>query len=160
MDTKICCSCKTSKLINEFWKMKSRKDGLDPRCAKCASKQKAQSTQRTKIKDPKAFNERRKRYRRTYCLNHPDRIDAYNHKRNLRRKFNMTVDEYNSLLNKQNGVCAICFELPVTKRLAVDHDAETSVIRGLLCANCNTAIGLLKHNLQRLDSAKNYLQNG
>jgi len=139
--------------------MCTRKDGLDPRCKLCARAAKRASSIRVKQADPLAYLKRRRRYVNTYKSNHPDKIDAYNHKRNLRRKFGMTVEQYEQLLTIQNGVCAICFQPPVTKRLAVDHDKETGQIRGLLCVNCNTAIGLLKHDIRNIDNAKTYLLN-
>lgn len=54
----------------------------------------------------------------------------------------MTAEEYDSLFEQQNGVCAICFQ-PEThfKFLAVDHNHITGEIRGLLCHSCNLSLG-------------------
>lgn len=57
-----------------------------------------------------------------------------------RRGIILTVTEYDSLLKKQNGVCAICGKPPKKTRLAVDHDHKTGRVRGLLCFFCNFRI--------------------
>lgn len=60
----------------------------------------------------------------------------------LIKKFGISLDEYNSILDRQFGVCAICHGVEKTGRsLAVDHDHKTNRVRGLLCSKCNTAIG-------------------
>src|ERR1035441_8308495 len=51
--------------------------------------------------------------------------------------YGLSEDAYNNRLEKQNGVCAICFALPTTQQLRVDHDHNTGAVRGLLCAKCN-----------------------
>ena len=67
----------------------------------------------------------------------------------VKADFGITKVEYNELLEKQKGVCALC---PATdsgdgRPLFVDHCHETGRVRGLLCKQCNTAIGLLGDNL-------------
>jgi len=81
-----------------------------------------------------------------------------NYKHHLKRTWNLTLEDYDALLESQNGGCAICGALPINRRLSVDHDHETGEIRGLLCSNCNTGIGLLGEDLTRLASAMNYLR--
>lgn len=81
-------------------------------------------------------------------------------------KYNMTIAQHVALLDAQGGVCAICGGTnPNGYRLAVDHDhaccpGNTSCgrcVRGLLCAGCNTAIGHVKDDPQRLRKAADYL---
>ena len=57
-----------------------------------------------------------------------------------RAELNVTLDEYEALLEAQGGVCALCGNPPKTRRLDVDHDHRTGLIRGLLCSRCNQAI--------------------
>jgi len=66
---------------------------------------------------------------------------------NYKTRYGISVEEYEEIFAKQNGVCAIC-EKPenLTKdgklhALAVDHNHETLQVRGLLCMNCNTRLG-------------------
>ena len=79
----------------------------------------------------------------------------------LRRNFGITQEEYDELLAKQNGVCAICEEKQSRKgrlNLAVDHSHETGEIRGLLCDPCNQGLGSFKDSPELLDKAKEYLR--
>lgn len=68
-------------------------------------------------------------------------------------------ERYAKLLRYQNGVCAICKTKPNGKKLAVDHDHKTNRTRGLLCSNCNTAIGMLRDDIQFLKNAIDYLES-
>ncbi len=75
----------------------------------------------------------------------------------------MSVEDYDTLLEKQGGGCAICEAKvePVKqfKFLAVDHDEESGDVRGILCSNCNQGIGLLKHCPNIIAAAAAYCQN-
>lgn len=86
----------------------------------------------------------------------------------LKCVFGISKEEYNNFLQKQNNVCAICKKPETRTRklksgeivfrsLAVDHDHKTKKVRGLLCASCNTAIGLLKESPEILRSALEYI---
>lgn len=76
----------------------------------------------------------------------------------LRYQFGITLDEYRAKESEQEGKCAICgCACPTGRSLAVDHNHETGEVRGLLCANCNRAIGLLKEDPDRLLAAAAYL---
>ena len=80
-------------------------------------------------------------------------------------KYGISLNDYNDLLIKQNGVCAICF-CPETgkgvhkgvKTLAVDHCHGTGKVRGLLCNNCNCLLGYAKDNLKVLAKAIQYIK--
>lgn len=57
-----------------------------------------------------------------------------------------------------SGGCDICGrECPSGRKLAIDHDHDTGAFRGLLCANCNRALGLLQDDAGRLRRAAEYL---
>lgn len=69
--------------------------------------------------------------------------------------------KYAEILTAQRGACAICKSTLNSSRytkLAVDHDHLTGKVRGLLCTNCNTAIGLMKDSPLRLRAAASYLE--
>ena len=82
----------------------------------------------------------------------------------LKKLYGITLDEYNALLEKQSGVCAICRQSETmqikgkTVKLAVDHCHGSGTVRGLLCTACNRAIGLLKHDKEILQAAIHYLK--
>ena len=83
----------------------------------------------------------------------------------LKSLFGITLEDYNRMLEAQNGVCAICGkeETEVDKRInkkrnvCVDHNHTTGKVRGLLCGKCNKMLGLIKDNKQALLNAINYL---
>ena len=78
----------------------------------------------------------------------------------LKCNYDISLEEYNDLLNKQNGVCAICEKACSTgRRLCVDHDHKTNKVRGLLCLNCNRGIGNFKDSISTLRNATAYLEN-
>lgn len=89
-------------------------------------------------------------------------MDAYRFK-----KFGLSPEGYLAMLEKQQGLCAVCGKPETaksrsagraTKALAVDHDHETGKIRGLLCQRCNTALGLLREDEGIVQSLLAYLR--
>lgn len=77
----------------------------------------------------------------------------------LKRRYKLTVEQYNAMLEVQNGVCALCENPPAENdRLCVDHDADSKAVRKLLCRQCNVGLGNLKHNPKLLRRAANYLE--
>lgn len=78
----------------------------------------------------------------------------------LMRKFGIDSDTYDTMLVEQNGVCAICKRSCVSGRsLAVDHCHSTGRVRGLLCCNCNRALGLLEDNIEFMGSMLDYMKD-
>lgn len=76
-----------------------------------------------------------------------------------RRKYGINLEQYDAMLKAQQGVCAICdTSCDTGMNLAVDHCHVTNKVRGLLCKNCNTAIGLLKENVENMNKAINYIK--
>jgi hypothetical protein len=84
--------------------------------------------------------------------------------RELQRKYGITAQEYDSLLQAQNGVCAVCGnpeKITMYKKvisLCVDHCHTTGKIRGLLCSACNKALGALEDSPERVEALLNYIQ--
>jgi hypothetical protein len=56
------------------------------------------------------------------------------------KQLGVTPEEYDRLLAKQDGHCALCPAVPKTRRLDTDHDHKTGQVRGLLCHRCNRAL--------------------
>ena len=69
----------------------------------------------------------------------------------------MTLNDYDEMLEKQNGVCAICGKEPNGKRLHVDHCHETGVVRGLLCFRCNFGLSYFGEDIKKIKKAYEYL---
>ena len=78
----------------------------------------------------------------------------------LEKRYGVSQEEYEQWQIIQNHSCAICglHEQESPKALAVDHCHITGIIRGLLCSNCNRAIGLLKDTPALLRAAADYLE--
>ena len=100
--------------------------------------------------------EKIKAYNKAYCEKNKERKKA----NQLKRSFGIGLHEYNLMLTEQKGKCACCgiHQNELTMSFAVDHDHDTGLIRGLLCGNCNTAIGKLGDNIEGLMKALNYLE--
>lgn len=111
--------------------------------------------------NPEEYREQRREYAKQYRLKHPKKSKC----QCLRKDYNITLEEYEVILEKQNGTCDICDkEETATKRgtkeprmLAVDHCHETGKVRGLLCSKCNTALGSFKDSKELLRKAIQYL---
>lgn len=134
---KVCPRCEEKKKIEKFSKDTTKLDCHTVYCKVCMQKR-----QRLDYAyNPVLFRERAKKY--------------------FLAKLGMNVSDYVKEEKIQNRVCAIC-KLPevrechgVPQRLAIDHNHNTMTFRGLLCAKCNTALGLFNvdnlgiQNLQR-----------
>jgi hypothetical protein len=104
------------------------------------------------------------KYMREYRKARPDVM----RKIDIKKKFGLEYDEYLKLLESQNNICAICKQ-PETKldyrtgnvlNLSIDHCHASGKIRGLLCMDCNRAIGMLNDDVSILESAISYLKKG
>lgn len=95
-------------------------------------------------------------YMKNWRTNNPDKQKAIKKTATL-KQYNLTLQEYDNLLSRQDGKCAICGSLPNKKDLAVDHDHITGKVRGLLCTNCNLILGLANDNPEILENLINYL---
>jgi hypothetical protein len=78
------------------------------------------------------------------------------------KQYGLTLESYDELLQEQGGVCKICLTddprgQSKAGRFYVDHNHRTGQVRGLLCNDCNTAIGLLKDSPAIAEVAHQYL---
>lgn len=80
--------------------------------------------------------------------------------RTLRVKYGLTPEQYLEILAFQEGRCAICKRWPRSRRLNVDHEHSTGIVRGLLCWDCNKTLAWYKDEAEAFIRAANYLQNG
>lgn len=128
--TKKCNKCKKVKPLEDFNNSLKTKDGKGYQCRQCDS-------------------DHCKKYYREHKQERLDANRIYQEKNpsvyrasRYRRRYGITLEEYNTLLEFQKGVCAICGKPEMMhKQLVVDHDHKTGKVRGLLCTNCNKALG-------------------
>lgn len=140
IETKTCRTCKETKPIIEFHKRKDGKAGTRSSCVDCTRKKNLEYYHNKGGKELQA-----------------DR--SYKH--NL-KKYGLTEEDYNGLLEDQQGRCAICRsdESHRTERrynLFVDHCHSTGKVRGLLCHHCNVGLGHFKDQQDLLTKAIEYL---
>lgn len=175
---KVCCACKELLTTASFNKLTAAKDGLYPSCRDCTNANKRQSwaasseENRARRRAEYAADlrgrrtEQSRKAREAWAARETD-LDLRTYRdRHLRRKFGISVDEYDRMHDAQNGLCAVCNEPETdadyrTKRLrflAVDHCHDSGAVRGLLCRRCNTALGLLLESPDRVEALLAYLR--
>lgn len=106
---------------------------------------------------PSNSPENRKIVDKKYRDNNKNKIRGYK----LIKNYGITLDEYNTMFDNQKGRCAICntHQDILRKRLVVDHDHNTNVVRGLLCDKCNRGLGHFNDDIEIITKAVEYLSN-
>ena len=141
-ETQKCTGCQEGKPVSGF-SVRGHRDGRPlyrSRCKEC------QATQA-----------------RGWYHGNKEQAGSTTRRRNLRKNYAITENEYAALLEKQDGVCAICDQSErshrngAPNRLSVDHCHRTGVVRGLLCHACNRALGLFNDDVARMEAAFRYL---
>ena len=128
---KRCPQCKNTKKLDEFYDSGLSNNGKASHCKICSKI--------LEVKFRASKEERHEKY-----MNRREQVFAAK----LKRKFGITIEEYNLKLNNQDYKCAICEKTNIEngKNLAVDHCHKTGKVRDLLCANCNAAVGFVNEN--------------
>jgi hypothetical protein len=121
--------------------------------------------------------EKRKAYRCKKCVAQcvretTDPVNNADYK--LQRNYGISLEEYNKILESQGGTCGVCRRLPQKIRLSVDHKhlkgerqikreggqaIIRALVRGILCWQCNTALGKFNDDPELLERAADYLRN-
>ena len=163
---KKCTKCKQDKSISEFRKDKSRLNGIASTCNLCNNILQKEWYDKNKnhiknyskerySKNKISIQNRRKELRKLDPEKYKAKAREIYKKNPLSSKVqswkqagikNMTIQRYNELLMIQNNCCIVC-KIPqekLSRKLDVDHNHITGEVRGLLCLNCNQALGRLK----------------
>jgi len=82
-----------------------------------------------------------------FVLNNPEKIKLHRLKCSLKKRYKLTLDQYNEMYRKQESKCGICgiHENQITKKLNIDHDHRTGKSRELLCQKCNIALSYFEN---------------
>jgi len=85
-------------------------------------------------------------------------------KKKLKEKYQLTLSEYDDLLENQGFRCKICdkaiFDVVGEKATAyVDHCHHLGSVRGILCNNCNTGLGHFRDDPKLLQKAIEYVNH-
>lgn len=102
--------------------------------------------------------EKRKEADKRFKRNNP----LYNVEKHLKGSYGISIEDYNFLLQQQQFKCQCCgieSEKAQRGKLFVDHCHNSGKIRGLLCQQCNTALGMVKDNVETLYKLATYLLN-
>lgn len=162
METRVCATCKAEKPLTEFWRTatKKNKGHHSTRCEPCVQLGRDRTS-------PRECN---------YCSAMKPVGDFYRHANGtsiMRKcracftrlgvlgKYQLSIGQFNSILEQQNGQCGICgCSLGQTRytQPCVDHYHATGKVRGILCHGCNTALGFFKESPIRLTAALAYLE--
>lgn len=157
---RFCCECREHKLLEYFYKSNPRQ------CTPCHIR----LCEEWKKRNPERAAEIRKRTKKK----HQDKWN--NHYRSKRQndsefrdkhrlqtklsKYKIDENFYGELCDKYCDGCVICgIDLPANK-LQIDHCHITGQIRGLICRDCNWAIGHFKDSISALENAIEYLKDG
>jgi Autographiviridae endonuclease VII len=160
---KRCKQCDETKPLDDFYRDSGCRDGHRPECKRCnLARRKAayradpapviERAKRWQAENPERYAQRQREYRESGKKAIADR------KSHLKRKYGLTVEQYEAMLDAQGGVCFICRETPGDLPLHVDHDHTTGDVRGLLCIRCNNALGLFQESPALFQAAADYLR--
>ena len=132
--SKICKLCKIGKdPVKDFYIRNVEKGTRRAVCKKCLN-----SNQYNYLR-------RNCKNRRNWCLKHFYGVD---------------LNWYNETFEEQEGRCAACYkhQSELEKALAVDHCHQSKKVRGLLCSNCNSALGMSHDSIKTLLNLVKYLE--
>jgi Recombination endonuclease VII len=160
---KTCRGCRKSLDESEFSVCRRNRDGRQTRCRSCQRKYQSEHKEAYRLASSAwrhGHAEQRQAHVRKWNEGHPESWRAAHY-----RRYGLTIDQVETMRDAQQGLCKICQRPEYrrgaggrVKRLSVDHCHETKRVRGLLCHDCNTAIGLLQHSTEMLRRAAMYLE--
>ncbi len=131
---RVCTQCAEGKPLDEFRRHSRSLNGHLRECKACFS---------TRVKS-------------WYLESGKHQVRTTSRRNHLLRNYGLTADQFNEMLDKQDGRCAVCGE--PGKRLFVDHDHATGDVRSLLCHHCNLALGFAGDSVETLQRLITYLQ--
>ncbi len=147
-ETDNCVDCGCEKPV-------SRSGRRNPRCVPCYKKHKIAGEKKWRLENPKKARETRE--------NWEERNPGWQRRACLKRLYGVTVAEYNLMIERQEGLCAICEEpLGENRRAhAVDHDHSdkgSDSVRGVVHDKCNALLGHIEKNSSLLPKIAAYLR--
>jgi len=156
IEFKYCPRCKKTKFVNQFGTRKHPVRGSNPKsyCKSCESSNSGEYQKRNKDKA--------NAYRDKYRANNQKSLRVTELRRQAKIK-GYDPDEAQAIFEQHDGKCDICRRTPKEansskKYLSIDHCHSTNKIRGMLCNNCNLALGMLQDSPELLAKAIEYIK--
>lgn len=177
MGQKPCAKCKVEKDLDAFPERKASKDGRNSWCRECyrewhrnryAPKHGTDDGPRTCTHCGETYRPKTRRvsvYCSRACKDKERAASGRGRDSQLRRKYGISAADYDRLLAKQGGGCALCGVKPEDLQagrfrtyLHVDHCHETGRVRGLLCPDHNLLLGRFGDSAEMFRRVLNYLE--
>lgn len=158
---KWCSACRTTKIAADFGKNRASADGLQSVCRACRAARAAKDyatrpefrarIARNTAKTPKEVRDGRKRRARNLTAERAYLVG---------RNYGLNVAEYEALYLRQHGCCPTCLRPLVmfARPACIDHCHATGKVRGIVCHQCNIALGGAKDDAATLSRMIAYLE--
>ncbi len=136
-EKKVCTRCDTKKTMGQFHRWSLSPDGRKGYCITCAS----------------AINRRYRAENRAAVLQRSK-------EKHYREEYGVTLAEKEIMFDQQGKICAGCGSSTPRHNhgWSLDHDHTNGKLRGVLCSPCNTALGMVRDNVETLQKLVVYLQ--
>ncbi len=154
----------TKEQWKEYRKKYNKRPEVIARFKAYYEKNKVRMNQRSKDYEKKNAEAVSKRNREYYKVNKENQRQV-----RMKKRYGLTVEQFNALLAKQENRCAICRKhfAVITGDLksngltkpVIDHDHSTGKVRGLLCQHCNSGLGMFDDSVSTIVNAGCYLEN-
>lgn len=144
---RVCSKCDRTLSVSHFYKSIENKEGLKTHCKTC---QKAYVIAWQK-KNKDSFGS----YQRKWKHQNKEKCDAAAKYSKVRIKYGLSKEEYDKLMEQTH--CTICNADLTERKSGLDHCHRTGRIRGVLCKQCNTGLGMFHDNPETLKKAAEYL---
>lgn len=131
---KVCTKCGIKRERSGFHKDSSRVDGIGAYCKECRLK----ITNQWREENPEKINKQS-------IWDKRDKV------------YGITKEQYFKIIERQKEKCGICKAF-IDESSAVNHNHETGIVRGILCRQCNSGLGMFKDNIESLKAAIKYLK--
>lgn len=149
---KICTKCAKRRVLSQFSRDLSKKDGLHCWCKPCHLVNYRAWVAQASVKERQLRRARATNRSRLWRIRNPERSrDNY-----FRNAYGISLSDFKNQIKHQKYGCAICCIR--LKKPAVDHCHKTGRFRGILCIRCNGAIGALGDSVAGLRRAIRYLR--
>jgi len=141
---RVCSTCGINKPRSEYSFRQGSPDGLNHYCRSCHNKRSLDY----RNKNTEVLKDRQ----RTLYGNNKHTFKA----KRIKQRYGITMEQVENLRDQQGGLCAICKLEPASH---IDHDHVTDRVRGLLCNNCNTGLGMFQDNASLMAAGIKYLED-